>query len=167
MQKRTIALHVDGELVELSVRTNCLLVEALRDGCERSCVKVGCESASCGACTVLVEGRPTLSCITLAVDVEGKGIETIESLSAGDELHPLQESFVRHHAVQCGYCTPGMIMAAKALLDQNPDPEEEDVRLAISGNLCRCTGYLSIIRAILDAADVMRGRARSSREGLT
>src|SRR5262245_29832137 len=148
-----IELDVDGEVIEVAVRPHHLLVDALRTGCGRISVKEGCESASCGACTVLMDGRPTLSCVTLAMDAVGCKIRTVEGLSPPEgPLHPLQQSFIDHHAIQCGFCTPGMMLSSAALLESTPNPSEDDIRGAISGNLCRCTGYVRIVRAISDAA---------------
>jgi carbon-monoxide dehydrogenase small subunit len=159
--KQTIELHVDGETIEVAVRPHHLLVDALRDGCGRTSVKEGCESASCGACTVLIDGRPTLSCITLAVDAVGVRIRTAEGLSPpGGPLHPLQDAFIQNHAIQCGFCTPGMLMASAALLESTPNPSEAEIRGAISGNLCRCTGYVGIVRAISDAAQAGQSAKR-------
>lgn len=147
--KQTIELDVDDELVEVAVPPHQLLVDVLRDGCGRISVKEGCESAGCGACTVLIDGKPTLSCITLALDATGRKIRTVEGLSsANGELHPLQKTFIEHHAVQCGFCTPGMLLTAIALLEANPKPTEDEIRAALSGNICRCTGYVRIVRAI-------------------
>lgn len=155
LAKQAIELNVDDETIEVSVRPHDLLVDVLRDGCGRTSVKEGCETAGCGACTVLVDGEPTLSCITLAVDAVGRKISTVQSLSQPDgQLHPLQESFLRHHAVQCGFCTPGMLLASAALLKSNPSPSEEEIHDAIGGNLCRCTGYVRIVRAIGDVAGI-------------
>jgi carbon-monoxide dehydrogenase small subunit len=152
-EKQTIELDIDGEIVDVAIRPHQLLVDVIRDGCGRMSVKEGCESASCGACTVLIDGRPSLACITLAVDTVGRKIRTAEGLSPADgPLHPLQEAFVKHHAIQCGFCTPGMLMASVALLDANPKPNEEEIRAALAGNLCRCTGYVRIVQAIADAA---------------
>ncbi|MFM0641705.1 (2Fe-2S)-binding protein [Paraburkholderia metrosideri] len=152
--------NVDRETVDVRVRQHHLLVDVLRDGCGRTGVKEGCESASCGACTVLIEGQPTLSCITLALDAAGKAIQTVEGLVAPDgSLHLLQKAFIDNHAIQCGFCTPGMLLAAVALLERNPDPTESDVREAISGNICRCTGYVRIVRAILAAAALEKSEA--------
>jgi aerobic carbon-monoxide dehydrogenase small subunit len=154
--KQTIELDVDGETIEVAVRPHHLLVDALRDGCGRTSVKEGCESASCGACTVLIDGRLTLSCITLAMDAPGHKIQTAQSLSPPEgPLHPLQDSFIRHHAIQCGFCTPGMLLASAALLESTPKPSEDEIRSAISGNLCRCTGYVRIVRAISDAGQAV------------
>jgi carbon-monoxide dehydrogenase small subunit len=154
-----IELDVDDELIETTVRPHHLLVDVLRNGCGRISVKEGCESASCGACTVLMDGRPTLSCITLALDAVGHKVKTAEGLSSADgPLHPVQRAFVQHHAIQCGFCTPGMLLASVALLECNPKPTEDEIRAAIAGNLCRCTGYVRIVRAIA-------GAAQSSRQG--
>ena len=153
--KQTIELNVDGEDIEVAVRPHHLLVDVLRDKCGRISVKEGCESASCGACTVLIDGQPTLSCITLAVDAVGHKISTVEGLSQpGGSLHPLQQAFIDNHAIQCGFCTPGMLLAAAALLQKTPHPSETEIREALSGNLCRCTGYVRIVRAISEAAQV-------------
>jgi carbon-monoxide dehydrogenase small subunit len=150
--KQTIELDVDGETIEVAVRPHHLLVDVLRDGCGRTSVKEGCESASCGACTVLIDGHLMLSCITLAMDAVGHKIRTVQSLSPPEgPLHALQESFIRHHAIQCGFCTPGMLLASAALLESTLNPSEDEIRSAISGNLCRCTGYVRIVRAIADA----------------
>jgi carbon-monoxide dehydrogenase small subunit len=149
LAKQIIELDVDDEIIEVSVRPHGLLVDALRNGCCRTSVKEGCESAGCGACTVLIDGQLALSCITLAIDAVGHKISTVQSMSPPEgPLHPLQESFLRHHAVQCGFCTPGMLLASAALLETTPNPSDEEIRSAISGNLCRCTGYVRIVRAI-------------------
>lgn len=159
--KQTIELNVDGEAIEVAVRPHHLLVDVLREGCGRISVKEGCESASCGACTVLIDGRPTLSCITLAMDAVGHKIQTAESLSGPEgPLHPLQEAFIQNHAIQCGFCTPGMLLASAALLESTPNPSENEIRSAISGNLCRCTGYARIVRAISDAAQAGQSAKR-------
>ena len=151
--KHTIELNVDGETIEVSVRPHHLLVDVLREGCGRVSVKEGCESASCGACTVLIDGTPTLSCITLAIDAVGRKIRTVESLSdPSGPLHPLQEAFIEHHAIQCGFCTPGMLLSSVALLESTPSPSDAEVRAAICGNLCRCTGYTRIVQAVGAAA---------------
>lgn len=159
--KRTIELDVDGEIIEVAVRPHHLLVDVLREGCGRISVKEGCESANCGACTVLIDGQPTLSCITLAVDAVGHKIRTAESLSGPDgPLHPLQEAFIQNHAIQCGFCTPGMLLASAALLESTPNPSETEIRSAIGGNLCRCTGYVRIVRAIGEAAQAGQSAKR-------
>ncbi|RLA75971.1 MAG: (2Fe-2S)-binding protein [Deltaproteobacteria bacterium] len=150
--KRLISLTVNGETHEVVVEPRTTLLEVLRDSLGLTGAKEGCSLGNCGACTVLLDGRPVLSCLLLAVEAQGKEIVTIEGLAEGSKLHPLQEAFVEHGAVQCGFCIPGMILSAKALLDENPHPTEEEVKEAISGNLCRCTGYSNAVRAILAAA---------------
>lgn len=155
MKRRTV-LRVNGEDHEVFIRPNRTLLEVLRQDLHLTGVKEACGIGACGACTVLVDVSPVNSCITLAVDVEGKEIETIEGMAQGDHLHPLQKAFINHHAFQCGFCTPGMIMAAKALLQRNTVPTEEEIKKALSGNLCRCTGYVNITHAILSAAEEIR-----------
>ena len=155
MKRRTV-LRVNGEDHELFIKPNRTLLEVLRQDLHLTGVKEACGIGACGACTVLVDVSPVNSCITLAVDVEGKEIETIEGMAQGDHLHPLQKAFINHHAFQCGFCTPGMIMAAKALLQRNTVPTEEEIKKALSGNLCRCTGYVNITHAILSAAEEIR-----------
>ena len=145
----TIQFSVNGESRELSVEDNITLLHVLREDLGLLGTKEGCDSGTCGACTVIMEGEPVLSCLTLAVRCQGKHILTIEGLGEKGEFHPLQKSAVEHEAVQCGFCTPGWLMSAKALLDQNPQPTPEEVRTAISGNLCRCTGYKQIEESIL------------------
>ncbi len=154
--KRRAVLRVNGEGYEVFIKANRTLLEVLRQDLHLTGAKEACGIGACGACTVLVDGRPVKSCITLAVDVEGKEVETIEGLAQGDHLHPLQKAFINHHAFQCGFCTPGMIMAAKALLQRNTVPTEEEIKKALSGNLCRCTGYVNITNAILSAAEEIR-----------
>ena len=154
--KRRAVFRVNGEDHEVLIKPNRTLLEVLRQELHLTGAKEACGIGACGACTVLVNGSPVNSCITLAVDVEGKEIETIEGLAQGDHLHPLQKAFIDHHAFQCGFCTPGMIMTAKALLQRNAVPTEEEVKKALSGNLCRCTGYVNIINAILRAAEEIR-----------
>jgi carbon-monoxide dehydrogenase small subunit len=147
--KKEITLKVNGNDYKMTVDTRMTLIEAIRDEIGLTGTKEGCSVGECGTCTVLMDGKPIYSCIMLAVEAEGKEILTIEGLADSDGLHPIQKSFIDHGAVQCGFCTPGMILTAKALLDENPNPTEEDVRKAISGNLCRCTGYSKIIEAIM------------------
>jgi len=154
--KHQVSLRVNGEIYDLLVESRHTLLRVLRDELGLSGTKKGCDTGDCGACTVLMEGKPINSCLTLAVEADGKDITTIEGLARGNELHPLQEAFIQAGAVQCGYCTPGMILTAKALLEENPNPSEEEVKRAIAGNLCRCTGYVKIIQAIQAAAKVMR-----------
>ena len=147
----------NGRDVALFVDAGANLLVALREQVGDMTPKFGCGQGGCGACTVLIDGAAHLSCLTLAASVEGRAVETLESLKDGPRLHPLQQAFMDRFAAQCGYCTPGMLMAAKALLDSNPNPSRAEVVEAISGNICRCTGYEAIIEAVLDAA---RGRAR-------
>lgn len=155
--KEPIQLTVNGEVYEVAVEARRTLLQVIRDDIGLTGAKRGCDLGECGACTVLLDGEPVPACLVLAVDAKGKEILTIEGLGEGTRLHPLQEAFVQHGAVQCGFCTPGVIMSAKALLEDNPSPTEEEVRMAIAGNLCRCTGYVKIVEAILSAADEMRG----------
>ncbi|MBW2038403.1 MAG: (2Fe-2S)-binding protein [Deltaproteobacteria bacterium] len=159
--KRSVLLRVNGETHEVFITPSRTLLEVLRHDLHLTGAKEACGIGACGACSVLVNGKPVNSCITLAVEVEGQEIETIEGLAEAGNLHPLQKAFIDHHAFQCGFCTPGMIMAAKALLDRNPEPTEEEIRNAISGNLCRCTGYGNITNAILSAAEKMRKKESS------
>ena len=149
MKKRVIELNVNGQAHELLVGPNRTLLEILREDLGLTGTKRGCNRGACGACTILIDGRPVRSCLTLAVEAQGKKVLTIEGLQEGDRLTPLQEAFVSEGAVQCGFCTPGMILTAKALLAENPTPMIEDVLRAISGNLCRCTGYFKITKAVL------------------
>jgi carbon-monoxide dehydrogenase small subunit len=141
-----------------------LLVDFLREDLHLLGTHIGCEHGVCGTCTVLLNGASIRSCITLAVQADGTEISTVEGLATASELHPLQEGFKEEHGLQCGFCTPGMMMAAKALLDANPDPTEEDVRWALSGNLCRCTGYQNIVKSVLWAAAKLRGSGTESGE---
>jgi carbon-monoxide dehydrogenase small subunit len=150
--KQLIKLRVNGVDEEVFVEPWWSLAQALREELNSTGTKIGCDTGNCGACTVLVDGKVVKSCLLLAVKAKGKEILTIEGLTENGKLHPLQEAFIEHFAVQCGYCTPGMIMAAKDLLDENPDPTEEEVREALRGNLCRCTGYVKIVEAVLAAA---------------
>jgi carbon-monoxide dehydrogenase small subunit len=150
-----ITLTVNGTERELRVEPQTLLVHALRDELGYTGPKVGCESSLCGACTVHVDGEPVKSCTQLAVRADGAEITTVEGLNDGDELHPLQESFKEEHGLQCGYCTPGMIMSATSLLEEEPDPSREEIRESLEGNLCRCTGYQNIVDAVETAADKM------------
>lgn len=154
--KKTIRLQVNGRAHKISVTPDQTLLEVLRDRLNFTGVKKGCDSGVCGACTVIVDGEPILSCMTLAVRCHNAEITTIEGLSRQGVLHPLQKAAMEHNAVQCGFCTPGWILSAKALLDKNPSPTRDEVRTAIAGNLCRCTGYKKIEEAILAAADASR-----------
>ena len=148
MEKVLLELRVNGDTHELAVKANDTLLEVLREKLGVIGTKEGCSVGECGACTVLMNGRPILSCLMLAIDAAGSDITTIEGLSQGDTLHPLQQAFVDHGAVQCGFCTPGMILTAKELLERNPHPSAQEIKHAISGNFCRCTGYTKIIEAI-------------------
>jgi len=158
MKHKLIQLKINGETYQVTVKVNETLLDVIRDKLDLTGTKKGCDTGDCGACTVLLEGKPINSCLVLAIEADGKEILTIEGLAKNGKLHPLQEAFIKEGAVQCGYCTPGMIMSAKALLDENPNPTEEDVKKAIAGNLCRCTGYVKIVKAILAAAEEMRRR---------
>jgi len=151
--KRILKLHVNGEEFEVLTEIHKTLLEVLREDLGLTGTKRGCDLGTCGACTVLIEGKPYLSCLTLAVDVQGKKIVTIEGLAQDGELHPLQKAFVEKGAIQCGFCTPGMILTAKAFLEENSHPSEGNVKKAISGNLCRCTGYVKIVEAILSVSE--------------
>ena len=152
MNQKTIKIEVNGELYEREVETRRLLVHFLRDDLELTGTHVGCDTGNCGACTVLYNGDLIKSCMMLAVQADGASIETVEGLSADGELSPLQQAFSNAHALQCGYCTPGMLMSAKYLLASNPQPTEDEIRKAIQGNICRCTGYVNIVEAIAKAA---------------
>ena len=152
-QAALLHLRVNGDDYSVAVPVHRTLLEVLREDLLLTGTKHGCEVGECGACTVLVDGEPMLSCLTLAADVEGREITTVEGLANNGELHPLQVAFAERGAAQCGYCTPGMLMTAKALLDKNPTPTEDEIREALSGNLCRCTGYLKIIEAVRIAGE--------------
>jgi carbon-monoxide dehydrogenase small subunit len=151
--KRIITLQVNGDEFEVLTEVNKTLLEVLREDLGLTGTKRGCDVGACGACTVLIDGKPQLSCLTLAMAVQGKEIITIEGLAQRGELHPLQKAFVEKGAIQCGFCTPGMILTAKAFLDEHPHPSEREVKRAISGNLCRCTGYVKILEAILSGQE--------------
>ncbi len=151
--KREIELNVNGEAYRFTVRTSVFLLDLLRDELDLTGTKKGCNRGECGSCTILLDGRAVRSCLIPAVMADGCKVVTIEGLASPEgALHPLQEAFVKKGAIQCGYCTPGMVLAAKSLLDENSRPTEDEVRRAISGNLCRCTGYVKIVDAILSAA---------------
>ena len=147
-----ISVRVNGETRDHDVEPRTLLVHYLRDTVGLTGTNIGCDTSSCGACTVLVDGESVKSCTMLAVQADGADIMTIEGLASGDKMHPMQEAFREHHALQCGYCTPGMVMAAVSLLEENPSPSERDVREGLEGNLCRCTCYHNIVEAVLAAA---------------
>jgi carbon-monoxide dehydrogenase small subunit len=153
----TLPLVINGEERVVAFPTHHTLLEVLREECGLTGTKHGCELGECGTCTVLVDGRPVLSCLVLAAEMEGRSIETVEGLARGNELHPLQRTFADLGAAQCGYCTPGILMAAKALLAANPTATEHEIKEALAGNLCRCTGYHKIIQAVVWAAAILRG----------
>ena len=156
MSKHHVTTTINGEPVEFLCEAQQSLLDVLRDELGLTGSKEGCGSGDCGACSVIVDGRLVCSCLMLAAEAEGHRIETIEGLAHGSELHPLQQKFLEHAALQCGFCTPGLLVASKALLDANPDPTEEQARYWLAGNLCRCTGYDKVIRAVLDAAAELR-----------
>jgi carbon-monoxide dehydrogenase small subunit len=147
-----VTVEVNGVSYERDVEARRLLVHFIRDDLELTGTHVGCDTGNCGACTVLLDGQAIKSCMVLAIQADGAKIETVEGLTRDGELHPLQQAFGAHHALQCGYCTPGMLMSAKYLLDSNPEPTENEIRKAIQGNICRCTGYVNIVEAIKSAA---------------
>ena len=153
---KTISVEVNGTTYEREVEARRLLVHFLRDDLDLTGTHVGCDTGNCGACSVIVDGTLLKSCMMLAIQADGASIETVEGLGADGELNPLQQVFGEHHALQCGYCTPGMLMSAKALLDENPEPTEGEIRRAIQGNICRCTGYVNIVEAIAAAAEAGR-----------
>ena len=155
MKKEIANFVINDRPYELLIEPNITLAELLRDQLDLTGTKCSCGVAECGSCTVLVEGKPTLSCSTLAMAVRDKDIVTIEGLAKGNVLHPIQQAFIDYGAIQCGFCTPGMILTAKALLDENPAPSEQEVKEGLGGNLCRCTGYVKIIEAVLAAAKTM------------
>ena len=157
MSKIHVTATVNGDPVEFLADPRDTLLDCLRDQLGLTGSKEGCGTGDCGACSVQVDGVLVCSCLVLGVEAQGKKVETVEGLASGSDLHPLQRKFIEHAALQCGFCTPGILVAAKALLDQNPDPTESEVRYWLAGNLCRCTGYDKIIRAVLDAGAEMRG----------
>ncbi len=157
MSKHHITTTINGDEVDFLCETSQTLLDVLRDELHLTGTKEGCATGDCGACSVSLDGVLVCSCLVLGVETGGKKIETIEGMADGDELHPLQRKFVEHVALQCGICTPGLLVAARSLLAKNPDPTEEEVRFGLAGNLCRCTGYQNIVNAVLDAAAEMRG----------
>ena len=156
---RRIRFTINGQKKIAEIEPRLLLSHLIRRGVGLTGTHMGCDTTNCGACTVMVDGRPIKSCTMLAVQVDGHEVTTVEGLASASELHPLQEGFRQEHGLQCGFCTPGMMMAAKGLLDRNPDPTEEDIRWALSGNLCRCTGYQNIVKSVLWAAAKLRSEA--------
>jgi carbon-monoxide dehydrogenase small subunit len=157
MAKYHVSTTVNGDPVEFLCEPDQTLLDVLRDELQLTGSKEGCGSGDCGACSVILDGRLVCSCLVLAPEAEGRAVETIEGMANGEELHPLQEKFLEHAALQCGICTPGILIAAKALIERNPDPSETEVRYWLAGNLCRCTGYDKIVRAVMDAAADIRG----------
>ncbi|MBU01782.1 MAG: ferredoxin [Halieaceae bacterium] len=159
LNKMAVQATINGESTAFLCSPGQVLAGVLRDELELIGTKIGCNTGDCGACSVLVDDRLVCSCLVLAAEVEGKSVQTVEGVANGGELHPVQQKLLEHGGLQCGICTPGVVIAAKALLDHNPDPTEEQARYWLAGNLCRCTGYDKIIRAVLDAAKTMRGEA--------
>jgi carbon-monoxide dehydrogenase small subunit len=159
MSKHHVTATINGEPTEFLCETQQTLLDVLRDGLNMTGTKEGCSSGDCGACSVILDGRVVCSCLVLAVEAGGHTVETIESLSVGQGLHPLQQKFLEHAALQCGFCTPGFLVAAKALLDRNQNPTDTEIRYWLAGNLCRCTGYDKIVRAVQDAAAELRAGA--------
>jgi carbon-monoxide dehydrogenase small subunit len=157
VSKHHVTTTINGEATEFLCESQVTMLDVLRDDLRLTGSKEGCSSGDCGACSITVDGRLVCSCLMLAVEAEGHKIETIEGMAKGDQLHPLQRHFLADAALQCGFCTPGILVAAKALLDRNPDPSETEIRYWLAGNLCRCTGYDKIVRAVVDAAAEMRG----------
>lgn len=147
-----INLTINGDVYPVAVKSHETLSKVLREKLGLTGTKIGCENGECGACTVLLNGAPVNSCLVLAVEADGSQIETVEGLSKDGDLHPLQSAFIKHNAIQCGFCTPGMLMSSKALLDRNPHPTADEIRHALVGNLCRCTGYVRIVEAVQDVA---------------
>jgi aerobic-type carbon monoxide dehydrogenase small subunit (CoxS/CutS family) len=158
-QSIPVSFTLNGRLQEIDVEPHELLLDVVREKFGLTGVKRSCDVQVCGACTLLVDGRPVSACTTLAFEVRGRSVLTIEGLADGDKLHPLQQAFIEHGGFQCGFCTPGMILASKALLDENPNPTEDELKHFMHGNLCRCTGYKKIIESIMAAAKTMRSKA--------
>lgn len=161
---RRITVTINGEARTADVEPRLLLAHLIRYGLKLTGTHTGCDTTNCGACTVLLDGEPVKSCTVLAVQADGHEVMTVEGLAGPSELHPLQEGFKDEHGLQCGFCTPGMLMASKALLERNPDPTEDEVRWALSGNLCRCTGYQNIVKAVLWAGDKLRADGETGEE---
>ena len=159
MSKHTVSIDINGTTVNKEVDSRMLLVHFIREELQMTGTHIGCDTSSCGACTILMNGRSVKSCTLYTVQANGKSVKTIEGMEEGGALHPLQEGFHEEHGLQCGFCTPGMIMRAAELLEKNPNPSEEEIRWGISGNLCRCTGYVNIVKAIQYAAEKMQKEA--------
>ena len=155
-QTQHVKLTLNGQTVEADIESRLLLVHFIREVANQTGTHIGCDTTSCGACTVQVNGIPTKSCTIFAIQVDGAEVHTVEGLEQNGKLHPLQEGFFEEHGLQCGYCTPGMLMTAEAFLRENPNPTDDEIRAAISGNLCRCTGYVNIVKAVQYAARQMR-----------
>jgi carbon-monoxide dehydrogenase small subunit len=163
MSKKTVVeTTINGELMEFLCEPRQSLLEVLRDELELTGSKEGCLTGDCGACTVILDGRAACSCLVLGVEVQGKTIDTVEGLASGSTLHVLQQKFLEHASLQCGICTPGFLMSAKALLDHNPAPTEPEIRYALAGNLCRCTGYDKIVKAVIDAAGTLAAGSKAA-----
>ena len=161
---RRITVTINGQQRTMDVEPRLLLAHLIRQGLDLTGTHMGCDTTNCGACTVLFDGAPVKSCTMFAVQAEGHEITTVEGLATASELHPIQEGFKDEHGLQCGFCTPGMMLTAKALLDENPDPTEDEVRWALSGNLCRCTGYQNIVKSVLSAAAGLRGQSATDED---
>ncbi len=159
MSKHSVSIDINGKTVNKEVDSRMLLVHFIREELQMTGTHIGCDTSSCGACTILMDGRSVKSCTLYTVQASGKSVKTIEGMEEGGALHPLQEGFHEEHGLQCGFCTPGMIMRAAELLEKNPNPSEEEIRWGISGNLCRCTGYVNIVKAIQYAAEKMQKEA--------
>ena len=159
MSKHSVNIDINGKTVNKEVDSRMLLVHFIREELQMTGTHIGCDTSSCGACTILMDGRSVKSCTLYTVQANGKSVKTIEGMEEGGALHPLQEGFHEEHGLQCGFCTPGMIMRAAELLEKNPNPSEEEIRWGISGNLCRCTGYVNIVKAIQYAAEKMQKEA--------
>ena len=159
MSKHNVSIDINGKTVNKEVDSRMLLVHFIREELQMTGTHIGCDTSSCGACTILMDGRSVKSCTLYTVQANGKSVKTIEGMEEGGALHPLQEGFHEEHGLQCGFCTPGMIMRAAELLEKNPNPSEEEIRWGISGNLCRCTGYVNIVKAIQYAAEKMQKEA--------
>jgi carbon-monoxide dehydrogenase small subunit len=159
MSTHHIKVTINGQEKEADVEARLLLVHFLREDMNMTGTHIGCDTTSCGACTVLLNGRPVKSCTVFAVQADGAQVMTVEGLAQNGNLHPIQQGFYEKHGLQCGYCTPGMMLTSLAFLQENPDPTEEEIRWAISGNLCRCTGYVNIVKAVQHAAEAMRANA--------
>jgi carbon-monoxide dehydrogenase small subunit len=158
-ERRAITLTINGKDYPVTVEPRRTLVDAIRDDCGQTGTHIGCEHGVCGACTVLIDGEPVRACLMFAVQADGRSIRTVEGLQQGDALHPMQEAFMRHHALQCGFCTPGFLMLAVGALEKRPDLDDEELLDLLSANLCRCTGYQNIVKAVRAAAAEMKARA--------